>query len=127
MSEKSVRAAPRPQSSPQQAAADLINQAFKKSDVAEICHAIGAATRLYNISDLAQKSRLARPSLHRAFAGDPIKPNFTTVFNVLDAMGFQLHVTVRRGAAAARLKSYENCQDAVDGDDPANISATDDR
>ena len=126
MSEKPVRPATRPQSSARQAAADLINQAFEKSDVAEICHAIGAATRLYNISDLAQKSGLARPSLHRAFAGDPIKPNFTTVFNVLDAMGFQLHVTVRRGAGAARLKSVKNFQDAVIGDDPADISAADD-
>jgi probable addiction module antidote protein len=88
-------------------AADLINDAFKKSDIAGICHAIGAATRLYNISDLAEKSGLARSSLHRAFAGDPIKPNFTTVFNVLDAMGFQLQVTVRQGARArgARLRS----------------------
>ena len=128
MSKKAVSPATRPQSSPRLAAADLINQAFKKSDVAEICHAIGAATRLYNISDLAQKSGLARPSIHRAFAGDPIKPNFTTVFNVLDAMGFQLHVTVRRGARAksARLKSVKNFQDAVNGDDPAGISAADD-
>ncbi len=99
MSNNSVNAT-RPQSDPRQAAVDLINQAFEKSDIAEICHAIGAATRLYNISDLAQKSGLARSSLHRAFAGDPIKPNFTTVFNVLDAMGFQLHVTVRHDAHA---------------------------
>src|SRR6478672_2294506 len=113
MTEKSVRTATRPQSSRRQAAADLINQAFKKSDFAEICHAIGAATRLYNISDLAQKSGLARPSLHRAFAGDRKKPNFTTVMNVLDAMGLRLRVTVhRRGPArAARLKSDENCQE----------------
>jgi probable addiction module antidote protein len=112
MSKNSVGRASRTQSGSRQAAADLINEAFKKSDVAEICHAIGAATRLYNISDLAQKSGLARPSIHRAFAGDPIKPNFTTVFNVLDAMGFQLQVTVRPGARAraARLKSDENCQ-----------------
>ena len=103
----------RRQPASRRAAADLINEAFKKSDVAEICHAIGAATRLYNISDLAQKSGLARPSLHRAFAGDPIKPNFTTVLNVLDAMGFQLHVTVRREARAraARLNSDANCQE----------------
>jgi probable addiction module antidote protein len=114
MSRSSVRPATRLQSGSRQAAADLINEAFKKSDVAEICHAIGAATRLYNISDLAQKSGLARPSLHRAFAGDPIKPNFTTVFNVLDAMGFQLHVTVRRGAPAraARLKPVANSPEA---------------
>ena len=113
MSKNSVRPATRPQSDSRQAAADLINEAFKKSDIAGICHAIGAATRLYNISDLAEKSGLARPSIHRAFAGDPIKPNFTTVFNVLDAMGFRLHVTVRPGALArvARLKSHGNCQE----------------
>ena len=105
MSKKSVGPATRSQSSSRQAAADLINQALEKSDIAEICHAIAAATRLYNISDLAQKSGLARPSLHRAFAGDPKKPNFTTVFNVLDAMGFQLLVKVRRGGRAKSARS----------------------
>jgi probable addiction module antidote protein len=87
-----------------QATADCINQALEKSDAAEICHAIAAATHLYNISDLARKSGLSRPSIYRAFAGDPQRPNFTTVLNVLDAMGFRLHVTVRRDAGAARLK-----------------------
>ena len=112
MSKKSVRPATRPQSIAQQAAADCINRALEKSDIAEICHAIAAATRLYNISDLAQKSGLARPTVHRAFAGDPKKPNFTTVLSVLDAMGLRLRVTVRRGgpARAARVKSGENCQ-----------------
>ena len=113
MSKKSVRPASGPQSSPRQAAADCINRALEKSDVAEICHAIGAATRLYNISDLAQKSGLARPSIYRAFAGDPQKPNFTTFLSVLDAMGLRLHVTVRRGgpARAARLKPVANRQE----------------
>jgi probable addiction module antidote protein len=107
MSKKSVRSATRVQSNHRKAAADSINRAFAKSDVAEIFHAIGAATRLYNISDLAQRSGLARPSIHRAFAGDPKKPNFTTVLSVLDAMGFRLRITVRRGGPtrAARLKS----------------------
>ena len=113
MSKKSVRPASRPQSSRRQAAADCINRALAKSDIAEICHAIGAATRLYNISDLAQKSGLARPSIHRAFAGDPKKPNFTTVLSVLDAMGLRLRVTVRRGgpARAARLKPVTNSRE----------------
>jgi probable addiction module antidote protein len=118
MSKKSVRSATRVQSNHRKAAADGINRALAKSDVAEIFRAIGAATRLYNISDLAQRSGLARPSIHRAFAGDPKKPNFTTVLSVLDAMGMRLHVTVRRGARtkSARLKSVANCQ-AFDGDD----------
>ena len=114
MSRKTVGSAPRPQSSRRQAAADCINRALAKSDIAEIRDAIAAATRLYNISDLAQKSGLARPSLHRAFAGEPKKPNFTTVLSVLDAMGLRLRVTVRRGAhaRAARLKPVANCPDA---------------
>ena len=105
MSKISVGCATRPQPTSRRAAADLINEALKKSDVAEICHAIGAATHLYNISDLAAKSGIARTSIHRAFGRDAQKPNFTTIFRVLDAMGFQLHVTMRRSAGAARLKS----------------------
>ena len=105
MSKKSIRSATRPQSIAQQAAADCINRALEKSDIAEICHAIAAATRLYNISDLAQKSGLSRPSIYRAFVGDPQRPNFTTVLNVLDAMGFRLHVTVLRGGRANSARS----------------------
>ena len=101
MSKTSI--ANRPQSIAQQAAADCINRALEKSDIAEICHAIGAATRRYNISDLAKKSGVARPSIHRAFAGDPKKPNFTTVFNVLDAM---LPVA-RHGAPGRRSSALE--------------------
>ena len=40
MSKNSVRPATRPQSDSRQAAADLINEAFKKPDIAGICHAI---------------------------------------------------------------------------------------
>ena len=109
MSKKTVRSAPRPQSSRRQAAADCINRALAKSDIAEICDAIAAATRLYNISDLAQKSGLARPSIHRAFAGKR-KPNFTTVLSVLDAMGLRLRVTVRRGRSRAGDAPETSCE-----------------
>ena len=118
MSKKSVRPAARPPSSSRQTAADLINQAFKKSDIAEICNAIAAATRLYNISDLAQKSGLARPSIYRAFAGDPQKPNFTTVLSVLDAMGFAVacHGAPGARAGAARLNKLRIAT-RLNGDD----------
>ena len=105
MSEKSVRSAALPQSNQRQAAADCINQALEKSDIAEICHTIAAATRLYNISDLAQKSGLARTNIYRSFAGGKRKPNFATVLHVLDAMGFRLHVTMRRDAPARAARS----------------------
>ena|SRR3974390_159306 len=99
---------------------DCINLAFETADVGEICHSIGTATRLYNISDLAHRSGIERQTVYRAFAGGPKHPNLNTV---LDAMGFQLHVTVRRGTCArlARLKAFRirslngNLRSAEDG------------
>jgi hypothetical protein len=44
-----------------------------------------------------KKAGIERTSLYRAFAGGPQYPNFKTVLSVLDAMGFQLRVTARRG------------------------------
>ena len=49
------------------------------------------------MSDIAKKSGIERPSLYRAFSCGPTGPNFKTVLSVLDAMGFRLKVTVRRG------------------------------
>jgi probable addiction module antidote protein len=80
--------------------AKYINLAFETSDIDGICKAIGAATRLHNISDIAKKSGMERPSVYRAFAGGPKQPNFKTVLSILDAMGFRLQVSVRRGGRA---------------------------
>ena len=95
MPQRSPRAPIRPQSGRREVT-DRINRAFGTSDIDEIRHAIGAAIRLYNISDIAKVSGLQRPTIYRAFEGDLKHPNFKTVLSVLDAMGFQLHVTVRR-------------------------------
>ncbi len=86
--------------------ADHINKALKSSDIVAICHAIGDATRLHNISDIAKKAGIERPSVYRAFAGQQF-PNLSTVLRVLDAMGFQLKVTERRGQRA-RLARARN-------------------
>jgi probable addiction module antidote protein len=80
--------------------ADYLNHAFETSDIAEICKAIGVVTHRHNISDIAKKAGIERSSLYRAFAGRPKHPNFKTVLSVLDAMGFQLHVSVRGGERA---------------------------
>jgi probable addiction module antidote protein len=98
-----------------QAAADCIIQALENSDIAEICHAIGADTRLYNISDLAHRFGMESQNVYRAFAGGPKHPNFTTVLNALDAVGFRLHVTVLRGVparATRALKPVPKCQES---------------
>jgi probable addiction module antidote protein len=102
MSEKSVRPLIEPQSS-RRAMADRINRAFATSDITAICHAIGDATRLHNISELARDAEIGRTSIHRAFAGEQL-PNFSTVLRVLDAMGFQLRVTQRRGNRAKQAR-----------------------
>jgi len=74
--------------SSRRALVDCINQAFETADVGQICQAIGAATRLYNISDLAQGAGLERQSIYRAFLGGEATPNFKTALSVLDAIGF---------------------------------------
>jgi DNA-binding phage protein len=69
MSEKSVRPPIEPQSR-RRAMVDRINRAFATSDITAICHAIGDATRLHNISGLARDAEIERTSIYRAFAGE---------------------------------------------------------
>jgi probable addiction module antidote protein len=102
MSEKSIRPPIEPQSS-RRDMADRINRAFATSDITAICHAIGDATRLHNISELARDAEIERSSIYRAFAGEKL-PNFSTVLRVLDAMGFQLRVTQRRRNRAKQAR-----------------------
>jgi probable addiction module antidote protein len=76
--------------------ADHINRAFKTTDVIAISQAIGDAVKLHNIPDVAKMAGIERTSVYRAFRGTQA-PNLTTTMSVLDAMGFQLRVTQRRG------------------------------
>jgi hypothetical protein len=58
MSEKFVETPIEPQLS-RRDIADRINRAFATSDITAICHAIGDATRLHNISDIAKQEKLS--------------------------------------------------------------------
>ena len=89
--------------------AGRINKALKLSDVAAICQAVGDATRLHNISDIAKQAGIERPSVYRAFAGKGT-PNLSTFLNVLNAMGLQLKVMQHRGQRArkVRIRSLRN-------------------
>ena len=69
MSEKFVEAPIELQSS-RRDIADRINRAFATSDITAVCHAIGHATRLHNISEIAREAELERTSIYRAFAGE---------------------------------------------------------
>src|SRR5258708_25218311 len=98
MTDKPLKLSIRPQSSRREIA-DYINHAFETSDVVGICEAIGAATHLHNMSDIAKKSGIERPSLYRAFSGRPTGPNFKTVLTALTPLGSQLKSTCVRADA----------------------------
>jgi len=85
--------------------AERINGALETGAIVEICHAIGAATRQHNIADLARRAGIERTSLYRAFAGREKHPNFSTVLNVLNAMGFELQVTTRESAQVTGVRA----------------------
>jgi probable addiction module antidote protein len=88
--------------------ADHINRAFEASDVVAVSKAIGDAAKLHNISDIAKMAGIERTSVYRAFSGRQA-PNITTAMSVLDAMGFQLKVTERRGrrSRVAKVRTPE--------------------
>jgi probable addiction module antidote protein len=109
MTDKPLKLSIRPQSSRREIA-DYINRAFETSDVVGICEAIGAATHLHNMSDIAKKSGIERPTLYRGFSGGPTSPNFRTVLSVLEAMGFRLKVTVRRGGRTRPARLIGNSE-----------------
>ncbi|WP_409187594.1 DNA-binding protein [Bradyrhizobium sp. RDM4] len=99
MSEGSLRL-PNRRPSTRREIADHINRAFETSDITRICLAIGAAIHNYNVSDIANESGIARQTIYRAFARGPKHPNLKTVLSVLDAMGYQLHITAPEGSGA---------------------------
>jgi probable addiction module antidote protein len=103
MPDKPLKVPVCPQSSRNEIA-DYLNRAFESSDIVAICQAIGDATRLHNVSDIAKKSGIERASIYRSFGGQQ-SPNLSTVLKVLDAMGFQLKVTLRRGQRARARNS----------------------
>jgi probable addiction module antidote protein len=84
---------------------DFLNAAFATGDVDRISQAIGTAAKIHNISDVAKRARLSRPSVYRAFAGRGTYPNLTTVVRILGAMGLGLKVgrITQRGARSSRL------------------------
>ena len=72
--------------------ASFINAALATADIKQINIAIGAAIKLFNITDIAEIADIKRASVHRAFAGGLKDGNFTTIIKVLRAMGFQIRI-----------------------------------
>lgn len=66
-----------------------LQQAFKTADENIIMKAIGTAARAKGMSDVAEKTGLARTSLYRGLSEDG-KPKFGTILAVMTALGVRL-------------------------------------
>jgi probable addiction module antidote protein len=101
MPAKRIRPVIGPNSSRDEVAA-YISHALATSDIVRISRAIRKVMFLHPVTDIAKKSGVERTSLYRAF-GPKQYPHFTTVLNVLNAMGLQLKVTVRELGVQSKL------------------------
>ena len=79
----------------------FINAALATADTKQINIAIGAAVKLFSVTEIAEMAGLQRASVHRAFAGGLKDGNFNTVIKVLRAMGFQF--SIERALDSSRL------------------------
>ena len=93
------------------ATAERLNAAFETGDIAVICRAIEVEIRQHSVAELARRAGIVRTSLYRAFSGADKHPNFSTVLNVLDAMGLQMHVTTRQKVEARPLTAAGSAHD----------------
>jgi hypothetical protein len=99
--------------------ADYINHAFETSDIVGICEAIGAATHLHNISDIAKKSGIERSSslLLRRVLGSktaaemPSAPTFTDAIagSLFTNANFRKVMDTLRNAADLRKVRPGSC------------------
>src|SRR5664279_2653118 len=102
MSAKRIKRILGPNSSREEMASH-ISRELATSDIVRISRAIRDVMLLHHVADIAKKSGVERTSLYRAFQGKQ-NPQFTTVLNVLNAMGLQLRVTAREGGAQSDHK-----------------------
>ena len=71
--------------------AAYLNAVFEEGDPALIAHALGVVARAEGMSEIAKQAGLTRPSLYKALSEDG-RPEFSTVLNVLRALGLKLKI-----------------------------------
>ena len=65
-------------------------------DAAFIAKALGDIARAKGMSQVAEDAGLSRESLYKALSGER-NPDFTTILNVIGALGLKVHAEARRG------------------------------
>jgi probable addiction module antidote protein len=72
--------------------AAYLEEAFEDGDPALVSHALGVVARARGMTEIAQRTGLGRQSLYKALSADG-HPAFSTVLNVVRALGLKLTVT----------------------------------
>jgi probable addiction module antidote protein len=72
--------------------AAYLEAAFEDGDPTLINHALGVVARAKGMTDIAQRTGMGRQSLYKALSGDG-HPEFSTVLNVVRALGLKLTIT----------------------------------
>lgn len=75
-----------------EAVEEYLIAAFEDGDPAFISYALGVVARAKGMTELAEKTGLARTSLYRALSTDG-HAEFSTILKVADALGFKLTPT----------------------------------
>ena len=57
--------------------------------------ALGDVARARGINEVAKKMKVSRESLYKSFSGN-VKPNFETIYNAIDTLGFKISITKKR-------------------------------
>lgn len=72
--------------------AAYLEAVFEDGDPALISHALGVVARANGVAEIAQRTGMGRQSLYKALSAEG-NPEFSTVLNVVRALGLKLTVT----------------------------------
>lgn len=71
--------------------AEYLNVVLQKGDNSDLITALGHVAKAIGMTKIAEETGLSRPSLYKALS-DGAKPQFSTIFKVLKAVGGQISV-----------------------------------
>jgi probable addiction module antidote protein len=92
--------------------AAYLEAAFEDGDPELVSHALGAVARSQGMTEIARRTGLGRQSLYKALSPEG-RPEFTTVFKVVKALGLSLTVSGGRGAMVRNARTGAGKMGAV--------------
>ena len=71
--------------------AEYLNSVLEEGDNDDIITALGHIAKAIGMTKIAEETGMSRPSLYKALS-DGAKPQFSTIMNVLKAVGGQIRI-----------------------------------